>query len=137
MISPADFPPNFKAAEFLAKAGPAKTPGGPGTPIPWEKVPRFVQKNLHALAWKLQSLRDVELGGRPVTITSGYRSPVRNREVGGAQGSKHMSGQAVDITVQGLTPREVQRRLSLWNGGLGLAASFTHVDTGPRRRWTY
>lgn len=131
MILPADFPPNFAAEEFLAKSAPR------GQNTPWDNVPKTVQANLHALSWKLQSLRDVELEGRPVTITSGYRSPVRNREVGGATGSYHMRGMAVDIVVQGLTPKEVQRRLRLWNGGLGLATSFTHVDTGPRRRWTY
>ena len=45
--------------------------------------------------------------GRPVVVSSGYRSPDVNRAVGGALASAHMSGRAADITVPGMTPLEV------------------------------
>lgn len=53
----------------------------------------------------LQPLRDHL--GRPVVVSSGYRSPALNRAVGGSPNSAHMQGRAADITVPGVKPREV------------------------------
>ncbi len=53
----------------------------------------------------LQPLRDHV--GRPIVISSGYRSPALNRAVGGAPSSHHMQGRAADITVPGMKPRDV------------------------------
>lgn len=44
----------------------------------------------------LQPLRDMY--GKPIIITSGYRSPKVNKAVGGVDGSQHSFGEAVDIT---------------------------------------
>ena len=44
----------------------------------------------------LQPLR--ELYGKPITINSGYRSPMVNRFVKGAARSQHLRGEAADIT---------------------------------------
>lgn len=49
--------------------------------------------------------------GRPIVVSSGYRSPAVNAAVGGALASAHMSGRAADITVPGLTPLEVCQRI--------------------------
>jgi hypothetical protein len=35
-------------------------------------------------------------------VTSGYRNPERNERVGGATGSRHMLGRALDIAVKGV-----------------------------------
>jgi uncharacterized protein YcbK (DUF882 family) len=40
--------------------------------------------------------------GKPVRITSGYRSPGVNAKIGGSKTSAHMTGEAVDIKVDGL-----------------------------------
>lgn len=59
----------------------------------------------------LQPLRDYL--GKPIRITSGYRSPEVNRRVGGAvdsQGrpkSQHVYGMASDIQVSGMTPKQI------------------------------
>lgn len=45
----------------------------------------------------LQELRDA--WGR-ITITSGYRCPKHNAEVGGSEHSQHMLGRAADIVVE-------------------------------------
>lgn len=45
--------------------------------------------------------------GRPVIITSGYRSRRVNELVGGSKTSQHLSGKAADIHVQGYTPRQM------------------------------
>lgn len=36
--------------------------------------------------------------GKPITVTSGYRSPALNAAVKGSKTSQHMKGQAADIT---------------------------------------
>src|SRR5262245_17238406 len=46
------------------------------------------------------------LGDRPIFISSGYRSPAVNAAVGGSSTSQHMTGQAADFTVSGLTPKQ-------------------------------
>ena len=45
--------------------------------------------------------------GRPIIITSGYRSQRVNELVGGSISSQHMSGKAADIHVQGYTPEQM------------------------------
>jgi hypothetical protein len=44
--------------------------------------------------------------GRPLTITSGYRSPSYNAKVGGAKRSQHQLGKAVDVSGAGLTNQD-------------------------------
>jgi hypothetical protein len=52
--------------------------------------------NLTVLCHGLEMIRS--LVGLPIHISSGYRSPVVNKLVGGAVNSQHMSGSAADIT---------------------------------------
>lgn len=53
-------------------------------------------ENLKNIAIKiLQPIRDQFKV--PVIVTSGYRSPAYNKAIGGAVGSQHMKGEAVDI----------------------------------------
>ena len=51
----------------------------------------------------LQPLRDAM--GVPITIGSGYRCSTLNIAVGGARGSQHLTGQAVDICIDGDTTK--------------------------------
>ena len=41
--------------------------------------------------------------GRPVRVTSGYRSPAVNAAIGGSRTSQHMTGEAADIKVEGVS----------------------------------
>ena len=41
-----------------------------------------------------------EAYGKPIYVTSGYRSIALNKAVGGAASSQHMTGQAADITAR-------------------------------------
>lgn len=54
---------------------------------------------------KLDQLR--ELAGRPIIVTSGYRCPAHNAEVGGVPDSQHVQGNAADIYCDGLTVDEL------------------------------
>lgn len=44
----------------------------------------------------LESVRSV-LGGKPLTVTSGFRGPKLNRKIGGAEKSKHLKFEAADV----------------------------------------
>ncbi len=55
----------------------------------------------------LQPLRDKL--GKPISISSGYRSPLLNRAIGGSPTSAHMAGRAADIHVPGLTVAQVMK----------------------------
>ncbi|EJF88880.1 hypothetical protein MEG_00451 [Bartonella tamiae Th307] len=78
--------------------------------------------------------------GKPVIITSGYRSPSHNRKVNGAKRSLHMSCSAADIQVPGVNKMEVAnyvRRLP-GRGGVGTYCHQSiHVDIGPKRDWNW
>ena len=45
--------------------------------------------------------------GRPIIITSGYRSQRVNNLVGGSKTSQHMLGKAADIHIQGYTSQQM------------------------------
>ena len=62
--------------------------------------------NLRYVYGKMErSVSPPELGGEkitPIIINSGYRSEAVNKAVGGAKGSNHLTGCAVDIRVTGI-----------------------------------
>lgn len=118
---------NFSLPEFASKDG--------------ADFPESVKANLAILAVQLQALRDHF--GKPIEILSGYRSAEHNLKIGGALKSFHVTGQAADIKVEGVTPRQVFDAIEeliaagkMKQGGLGLYASWVHYDTrGKRIRW--
>lgn len=81
--------------------------------------------------------------GKPITITSGYRCPTHNRNVGGATGSRHAKGQAADIVVSGVAPKTVaQYAESIGIKGIGLYETskdghFVHIDTRTAKSFWY
>lgn len=58
-----------------------------------------------SLVMLLQCIR--EHFGKPVTITSGYRTAAHNKSVGGAKSSQHPLGRAADIQVAGVSVEDV------------------------------
>lgn len=129
--------PHFSLSELTAtqagdRAGIDNTPRTP-----------TLQRNLLRTAQALEQVRDL-LGGVPILISSGYRSPGVNRLVGGAQTSAHLQALAVDFTAPAFgSPRDVALALIarggnipwdqiIWEGRwvhLGLAAA----GAAPRR----
>ena len=79
----------------------------------------------------------------PITITSAYRCPTHNSRVGGAPGSRHSKGDAADIVVKGVSPREVAKYAeSIGIKGIGLYETsadghFTHIDTRTSKSFWY
>ena len=77
--------------------------------------------------------------GHPLIITSARRCPWWNQHVGGAKGSKHLEGRAVDIK---MLPIEIPKFITLAEkygfNGLGVGATFIHIDDRSEpARWTY
>lgn len=71
------------------------------------KAPAYVLPALHRTAEGLERVRDL-LGGKPIIVSSGYRSPALNRAIGSKATSQHTTGQAVDFTCPAYgTPREI------------------------------
>ena len=118
---------NFTLAEFKSHDGAA--------------FPKWVIPNLKELAQQLEVLRTAT--GASIHINSGYRSPAHNAAVGGAKNSQHMKGEAADISVSGLSPRQVREKIlgliakgKMKQGGIGLYSTFVHYDTrGYAARW--
>jgi len=74
-----------------------------------------------------------------ITLTSGYRTPERNRTIeGAAPHSQHIRGRAADIVLPGIGHGRVAEAAEIAGApGLGRYLGFTHLDVGPPgRRWT-
>ena len=66
--------------------------------------------NLQRLAEFLERVKEA-LDGKPIMISSGYRSKPVNDSVGSSDKSQHRTGQAADFKVPGMTPDAVVRTI--------------------------
>lgn len=96
------------------------------------------------LVRNLQKIRDRV--GRPVQITSAYRSYKYNVELYESRGQKpinsqHSSGRAADIATAGMSGLEIAKLVIELCGpdiAVGVANTYAHVDVrGEWARWTY
>lgn len=83
-----------------------------------------------------------EIADTPFRITSGYRTPQRNKRVGGVADSSHIDGWAVDIACTNSIQRIkiVSALLTVGFQRIGVSRTFIHADNDPRKRaamWTY
>lgn len=99
--------------------------------------------NLHMLAKGLERVRDA-LGGVPIIISSGYRSPALNAFVRGAPSSAHVKGLAADFKAPAFgSPRDIALALApmveklqidqLINEGQWVHVAFVDVTTDKPR----
>ena len=110
---------NFKVREFACTDG---------------SDPIFISSELVSI---LQKIRNHF--GKAVTITSAYRTPTRNKSVGGTAYSQHLYGMAADIKVGGVSPKKVAEYAETLlpnKGGIGIYDTFTHIDVrSTKSRW--
>lgn len=109
---------NFKVKEFACQDG---------------TDPIFIDSELVEILQKIRTHFK-----KPVTITSAYRTPTHNKNVGGTTYSQHLYGKAADIKVQGIAPKDVAKYAEtlLGEGGIGIYNTFTHIDVrSTKSRW--
>lgn len=95
-----------------------------------ENVNSALMANVNALQKKF---------GKPLQIISGHRDAAHNRAIGGASGSQHLHGNAVDIKFSGTkeeTNRLIEMASAMGFGGIGVyGPGNVHLDMGERRAW--
>lgn len=89
---------------------------------------------------KLQHLRDLVMS--PFIPNSAFRCTQHNYEINGAPNSRHLVGEAVDISYGPLSSKDrrflISMALDMFDG-VGIGATFIHVDTrgGEKALWFY
>ena len=88
----------------------------------------------------IQVLKIVERRyGKRVMVTSGFRSPVRNRRAGGVKNSTHVYCKAADIQIEGVSKWDLAKYLRTipGRGGVGTycRTNSVHIDVGSQRDW--
>lgn len=102
---------NFTVAEFASKDGSRAVIINPA-------LPEYLQK-----------ARDHF--GKPLIITSGYRTTAHNIKVGGVSNSQHVFGNAADVYIPGVPVLELYDYLCEISGnscGIGIYDTFVHFD---------
>ena len=123
----------FKAAECLFLGASNKVYKNNYLP------PKSLWKNF----WPTIALADTARKriGKPLRISSGFRSPAYNKSVGGVKNSQHVQFRAIDISAPRSTLRELYAELlDLRREGhkiaIGRYATFIHIDTrGNNASW--
>ena len=96
-----------------------------------------ILERLKSTAANMEKVRAVL--GKPVTVSSAYRSPALNKAVGGSPSSAHVQGYAVDFNCHAFgSPLEVARTIQ----GAGIQydqlihefGSWVHISFDPRMR---
>jgi len=67
-------------------------------------------ENLKRLAVFLEQIKAI-FGGKPILVSSAYRSAPVNAAVGSKEKSQHRVGCAADFRIPGITPDEIVRRI--------------------------
>ena len=67
-------------------------------------------ENLKRLAIFLEEVKAI-FGGKPILVSSAYRSAPVNAAVGSKEKSQHRVGCSVDFRIPGITPDEIVRRI--------------------------
>jgi len=84
-----------------------------------------------------------EIYGKPIHVTSGYRTEDHNRKVGGVDSSSHLKGLAIDVACVRSNDRfeMLTALIEVGFNRIGVASTFIHVDIDKDKSqnviWTY
>jgi hypothetical protein len=102
------------------------------------EIPEAMEGNLKVLLERLNKFR--AWYGKPMIVTSGYRDPGRNAEVGGSTQSSHMTCQAADfrdtdglIAARVLANREKLVEFDLYMEDPEFTKGWCHLQWRPTR----
>jgi len=123
-----DLSQHFTLEELTASADHPDIPNQP-TPT--------IAANLVKTANLLEEVRAL-LGGHPISVSSGYRSPALNAAVGGVADSAHLVGYAADFECAAFgDPLAICRAISasaIVFDQLIEEGTWTHISADPRAR---
>ena len=95
------------------------------------------------LLFKLEMIR-MDLGNRPMIITSGNRCSEENKRIGGFPNSPHIprpKGKGADTKIKGVKPLDIGLAAERVGGlRIGIARTYCHLDVmppSPSRFWVY
>lgn len=121
-------------------------------------IPEAVAEINHVMRdWRTNQVKEIDLRvidimaaahnlmdvSEPYTLISGYRSPqtnamLRSQSSGVARQSRHVRGQAADLTLRSRSVADMARAaMACRAGGVGryTRSNFVHMDCGPVRNW--
>ena len=84
-----------------------------------------------------------EIYGKPMIVTSGFRTKSHNEKVGGVDTSSHLKGLAIDVACIRSKDRfkMLTALLEVGFNRIGVASAFIHVDVDKNKSqnviWTY
>lgn len=84
----------------------------------------------------LQPLR--EQFGKPIRVTSAFRSDAVNKHIGGSKTSQHCKGQAADLVCEdnahlfGIIRKNFKFTQLIWEAGNSIQPSWVHVGYDPK-----
>lgn len=87
-------------------------------------------------------LYDVRVAvGKLIIVTSGYRCPEHNKEVGGVPNSQHVLGEAADWKIEGISGKDLQAIALTYSkgriGGIGRSDFTNYIHTDTRQNGIY
>ena len=78
-----------------------------------------------------------EYFGKPVIVTSGYRSPELNAAIGGSATSQHCKGEAVDMEIPGVSNVKLANWITNNCNFDQVILEFYNPDEGPNSGWVH
>lgn len=122
--------PNTKITKSISWADVLGHNNKPNERVSELNIPKLA--NCYTIATNLQRIVDKYYPGKNITVNSCWRSIRNNSSCGGKSNSKHLSGLAIDFTIQGVSVKETQALFKqVWSGGIGwvgIYPAFTHIQ---------
>lgn len=128
---------------FMQQNGKAPNTNIPDTNIKWSTVIKQgkpsleIITNLYNVSRNVASAVKAKFGNVSIQISSGYRTPQRNAQIGGSSTSLHLKGSALDITKIGNLSQKTMFNFfanQSWTREVLIESGCIHVGINKKRR---